>query len=308
MHTEELEIPLPAPAPAPQALDERLRVAFQGELGAFSEEAVHVLWRGEAEPIGLATFEDVMIAAETGAVDFGLLPIESTLTGGMDHAYDLLSLHDGLRVVAEVVVEVHLALLALPGATLSQIRTLASHPVMLAQCSHFLARHRRITAKPAWDTAGAARRVRELEDATRAAAGSRRAAERFGLHVLQERIEDRPDCMMRFLAVGPEGVEVADGTPARTAILCVLPHNAGALVSVLRPLADAGFNVSHLATHPTREPWQYWYFLEFDHPGGDPRAREALAAARKASTEFRWLGTYERWPLPRRMMENAFPI
>ena len=158
MPTEELEIPLPEPAPAPLALDERLRVAFQGELGAFSEEAVHQLWRGEAEPIGMETFEDVMIAAETGAADYGLLPIESTLTGGMDHAYDLLSLHDDLRIVAEVVVEVHLAVLGLPGATLDQIRTLASHPVMLGQCSHFLARHAKIRPKVFWDTAGAARR------------------------------------------------------------------------------------------------------------------------------------------------------
>jgi prephenate dehydratase len=308
MPTEELEIPVPEPAPAEQAVFTRLRVAFQGELGAYSEEAVIELWGEDAEPIPMDTFDDVMIAAETGAVDFGLLPIESTLTGGMDHAYDLLSLHDGLRIVAEVVVEVRLALLALPGATLDQIRTLASHPVMLGQCRHFLARHTKIRPKVFWDTAGAARRVRELEDPTRAAAGSRRAAERFGLHVLKDRIEDRPDCMMRFLAVAPDAAAVPEGAPARTAILAVLPHDAGALVSLLQPLARAGFHVSHLATHPTREPWRYWYFLEFDHPAGDPSVRTALEVGRRVSDEFRHLGTYPRWSLPERMRSTPFPF
>src|SRR5688572_26092179 len=94
-----------------------------------------MLWRGAAEPVGMATFEDVMEAAESGAVDYGLLPIESTLQGGLDVAYDLLSLHDGLSIVAEVVVPVHLCLMALPGASLHGLRTLASHPVMLGHCT-----------------------------------------------------------------------------------------------------------------------------------------------------------------------------
>jgi prephenate dehydratase len=307
MSFSEDDAPLPEPAAAPQAVMSRLRVAFQGELGAFSEEAVYQLWGDAAEPLPMQTFEDVMIAAETGAADYGLLPIESTLTGGVVHSYDLLNLHDGLRVVAEVVVEVHLALLALPGARLAQIRTLASHPLMLAQCTHFLARYQKIRPQPAWDTAGAAREVRELEDPTRAAAGKRRAAERFGLHVLQDRIEDRPDCQMRFLAVSRDVGAVADGAPARSAMQCVLPQHAGALVALLRPMADAGFNVSLLATHPTREPWRYWFFLEFDHPGGDPRVQEALAAARRTSAEFRYLGTYPRWPVPESGVGGMLP-
>jgi prephenate dehydratase/chorismate mutase/prephenate dehydratase len=307
MNFDSDDAPLPQPAPAAQALLTRIRVAFQGELGAFSEDAVYQLWGADAEPLPMETFEDVMIAAETGAADYGLLPIESTLTGGVDHSYDLLNLHDGLRVVAEVVVEVHLALLALPGASLAQIRTLASHPLMLSQCTHFFARHKRIKPQPAWDTAGAAREVRQLEDPARAAAGTRRAAERFGLHVLQDRIEDRADCQMRFLAVGRDAAAVGDGAPARSAMQCVLPHNAGTLLSLLRPMADAGFNISNLATHPTREPWRYWFFLEFDHPGGDPRVQDALAAARRISAEFRYLGTYPRWPVPESGVHGMLP-
>lgn len=274
-----------------------VRVAFQGERGAFGEEAIHLLWRGEADPVPASSFEDVMHSAETGSVDYGLLPIESTLVGGLDIAYDLLGLHDGLTIVSEVIIRVNLCLLTIPGATIREIRALASHPVMLGQCTHFLARYKHITAHPAWDTAGAAREVSERGDPTRAAAATRRAAERFGLAVMQEHLEDRPDTQMRFLAVGRTPPTLDDGAPARTAILFVVPSAAGALVAALQPLADAGFNIGHLASRPTREPWRYQFFVEVDHPAGDPDAEAALAATRRASAEFRMLGTYPRWPV-----------
>jgi prephenate dehydratase len=287
--------PKPEPAPAAQRTLERLRVAFQGEPGAFGEEAIYLLWKGAAEPVPKATFEDVMHAAETRDVDFGILPIESTLVGGLDVAYDLLSLHDGLKVVAEVIVPVHLCLLAVPGATIKSLRTLASHPVMLGQCSHFLSRHKHITPQPSWDTAGAAREVRDAGDRTRAAAGTRRAAERFELAVLMEHIEDRPDSQMRFLAVAREPASIDEGVPARTALLAVFPQEAGALVAALGPMAEAKYNISHLASRPTREPWRYQFFLEFEHVAGDPHVSEALMAIRRETDEFRLLGTYPRW-------------
>lgn len=293
--SREMFEPLPEQKPAPQRTLERLRVAFQGESGAFGEEAIYLLWKGAAEPVPKATFEDVMHAAEGRQVDFGMLPIESTLVGGLDVAYDLLSLHDGLKIVADVVVPVHLCLLAIPGATIASLRTLASHPVILGQCSHFLSRHKHITPQPSWDTAGAAREVRDAGDRTLAAAGTRRAAERFALAVLMEHIEDRPDSQMRFLAVAREPATIADGTAARTALLAVFPQEAGALVAALGPMADAKYNISHLASRPTREPWRYQFFLEFEHVAGDPRVGEAVAAIRRATDEFRLLGTYPRW-------------
>ncbi|HEY7408363.1 MAG TPA: prephenate dehydratase domain-containing protein [Gemmatimonadaceae bacterium] len=286
---------LPEPSPSAQRTLDRLRVAFQGEFGAFGEEAIHLLWRGEAEPVPKATFEDVMSAAESRDVEYGVLPIESTLAGGLDVAYDLLSLHDGLKIVAEVIVPVHLCLLAVPGATIKSLRTLSSHPVMLEQCTHFLGRYKHITPQPAWDTAGAAREVRDAGDRTRAAASTRRAAERFELAVLMDHIEDRPDSQMRFLAVARDAATIPENAPARTALLAVFPHEAGALVAALGPMAEAKFNISHLASRPTREPWRYQFFLEFEHASGDPAVHTALAAIRRATDEFRFLGTYPRW-------------
>ncbi|HUF26856.1 MAG TPA: prephenate dehydratase domain-containing protein [Gemmatimonadaceae bacterium] len=287
--------PHPQPQPAPLAVATEVRVAFQGEPGAYSEEAIHQLWGPEAVAVPVRTFEDVMDSAETGRTDYGLLPIESTLIGAIDGAYDLLALHDGVRIAAEAVVPVRLALLGIPGTKIPELRTLSSHPVLLAQCEYFLARWKQIRAEPAWDTAGAARDVAERGDRTRAAAGSRRAAERFGLEVLADRIEDRPDSQLRFLAVARDPSVPSDGTPARTAALCIFPHAAGALLNALRPIAEAGFNISHLASRPTRAPWIYQFFLEFEHRAGDPAADTALSGLRHASSACRILGTYARW-------------
>lgn len=294
----------PAPSPAVAAVA-GVRVGFQGEPGAFSEEAVLQLWGAAAEPVALRTFEEVMDAAESGDVDYGMLPIESTLVGGIDVAYDLLALYDGLSVVAETVLEIHLSVLALPGSTISMLRTLASHPVMLAQCAHFLDRHRHITPESAWDTAGAAREVVERGDRTRAAAAGHLAAERFGLVTLAHHVEDRPDSMMRFLAVATNPAAVEPDAPARTALLCALPNSAGSLLAMLQPLAALRLNVSHLASRPTREPWRYQFYLEFDHQAHDARARDAVAAVRRICTFCRLLGTFPRWPLPHAQPDPA---
>jgi len=286
---------LPQARNAPAVATAPIRVGFQGEPGAFSEEAIVQLWRGNAEPVAMRSFDEVADAAETGRVDFGMLPIESTLMGGVDVAYDLLQLHDGLFVVAETVVVIHLSVLGLRGATISRLRTLASHPLMLAQCAHFFSAHQSIRPQPSWDTAGAAREVVERGDPTWAAAASHLAGERFGLVTLAERIEDRPDTMMRFLAVGPEPTLLQSRAPARTALLCGLPNTVGALLGVLQPLAAQGFNVCHLTARPTREPWDYQFFVEFEHAAGDPKAADAVATVRRACTFCRVLGTYPRW-------------
>ena len=290
--------PTPHPAVLGVAVDHQVRAAFQGEPGAFSEEAVLQLWGDAVEPIAQRTFDDVMDAAESRRVEYGVLPIESTLIGGIDVAYDLLALHDGLTVVGETILPIHLSVLGLPGAAIPTLRTLASHPVLLAQCAHFLGRHPHISPESAWDTAAAAREVAEGGDPTRAAAAGPLAARRFGLTTLAHHIEDRPDSMMRFLAVSTEPAILEADAPARTALLCVLRDGAGALTAMLSPLAAANLNVSHLASRPTREPWRYQFFVEFDHPANDPAASDAITAVRRACSFCRLLGTFRRWPAP----------
>jgi hypothetical protein len=140
------------------------RVAFQGELGAFSEEAIGQLWPESATPVPMREFLDVARAVERGEVEFGLLPIENTLAGSVVGSYDALTACESLHVVAETVVAIHHCVLGVRGARLDTLRSVESHPVALAQCAAFFARHPGIEARAAYDTAGAAGDVARTGD------------------------------------------------------------------------------------------------------------------------------------------------
>ena len=138
-----------AVAPPPRAA--RVRVAFQGARGAYSDEAIEAHWRGDAEPVPARDCAEVARLVVGGAVDYGLLPLENTLAGSVTAAYDAL-LTDGLAIVGEVVLPIHHCLLGLPGAASERLTAVASHPVALAQCRAFLARHPHVEARAASDT------------------------------------------------------------------------------------------------------------------------------------------------------------
>jgi prephenate dehydratase len=104
--------------------------------------------------------------------------------------------------------------------------------------------------------------------------------------------------MMRFVAVAPDPPALEPDTPVRTVLLCVLPNASGALLNLFQPLAALGLNISHFASRPTREPWRYQFFLEFEHQADDLRSTKAIAAIRRTCTFCRLLGTFPRWPVP----------
>jgi len=176
------------------------RVAFQGELGAFSELAIAQYWGGGAEPIPYREFTDVTRAVQAGEVDSGVLPIENTTIGPITAARAALAA-TALTVIGETQVAIRPLLLALPGVTLDAVRHVSSHPAALAQCAAFLAGHPHWTIVPAYDTAGAARDLAQTRDPARAVIASAAAAQRYALHVLQTDVADRADNTTRFLVI-----------------------------------------------------------------------------------------------------------
>jgi prephenate dehydratase len=179
----------------------RPRVAFQGELGAFSDIGIAQHWRGAAEPVPMHAFTDVVRAVAAGEVDFGLLPVENVIAGPVRASLAALAAAPSLQVIAETTVAIELCLLALPGAALDTVRRVRSHPVALAQCGAFLRAHPTLAVEPHYDTAGAARDLARAGDATAAAVASRAAADRYGLVVLAAGIGDRADNATRFVVV-----------------------------------------------------------------------------------------------------------
>jgi prephenate dehydratase len=271
------------------------RVAFQGELGAYSEEAVRRYWPGEStEPVPKRSCAEVVRALEDGAVDFGMLPIENSLAGNVVATYDALSSARVCWVVGETILPIHHCLLGLPGAHIDSIDFVASHPVALAQCRHFLERHPRMEAEAAYDTAGAARDAAASGDPARAAIAGRGAAERFGLEILASEIEDRSDNQTRFFALSREQAVLLPGTEARTAIIASTMNVPAALYQLLHPVAEAGLNLSKLDSRPAGEPWSYSFFLEIEHLSNDPKLAGVLSEMQRRSENFRILGQFQR--------------
>jgi prephenate dehydratase len=275
-------------------------VAFQGELGAFSEEAVRTWFGPSVEPVPCREFREVGDAVRDRKAAAGLLPVENTLAGTVQPSYDVLAEPD-FSVVGEVILPIRHFLLGLPGSSLTGVRKVISHPVALAQCGRFLSKHRDIEAVAVYDTAGAAREVAQRNDATLAAIASYRAAERYGLAVLEGDLQDRSDNQTRFLVIRRTDTDPLPEEATRpdagwkTAVLVETENRPGALVAVLLPLAREGVNLSKLESRPGLTPWSYRFFLELE---GDPRGEavgRAMAEVAKVARTVRVLGSFHPW-------------
>jgi len=278
-----------------------MRVAFQGELGAFSEEAVRTWFGPEVEPLPCREFRQVGEAVRSGRAEAGLLPVENTLAGTVQPSYDVLA-EPEFVVVGEVILPIRHFLLGIPGSTLASIRRVISHPVALAQCGDFLQRHPEFEAVAVYDTAGAAREVAESGDPSVAAVAAERAAGRYGLEVLAADLQDRSDNQTRFLVIRRESSPPlppehgSEGTPGsegwKTALLVETENRPGALVELLLPMSGAGINLTKLESRPGATPWSYRFFLEFAGAPGGAEALAALEEVRSRSRSLRVLGTF----------------
>jgi prephenate dehydratase len=188
-------MPLPPPPRLP-------RVAYQGEPGAFSEQAIRQQWPDGADAHACASFPEAIARVLDGGADFAVIPVENAIIGPVLIARQALDdVGPAIIVRTRVEVPVHLCLMALPGAHLEQLRTVYSHPAALAQCRIFLARHAWLDARSHADTAGAAREIASGHDRTQAAIASDVAAVRYGLEILARFIEDMPANWTRFVVI-----------------------------------------------------------------------------------------------------------
>ena len=266
-----------------------VRVAFQGERGAFSEEAAVKLLGEKAVPVPRPTFESLFAATDEGAADCALAPFENTLAGSVQRSYDLL-LDSPLRVTAEVVIPIHHFLVGCPGATLEGVRTVESHPVALAQCERFFASRPDIRRVASDDTAGSVAAVMRRGDPTRAAVAGRRAAETYGGLVLREGLEDHAENFTRFLLLEPS--PAPRGVADKLSLVVTLAHRPGALHAALEPFARRGLDLLRIESRPVRgRPWEYHFYLDLRAEPGEA-TDEALAELRGRATNVRVLGHY----------------
>jgi prephenate dehydratase len=241
------------------------RVAFQGEPGAYSDEAAHT-WFGEGvEGVACREFRDVTRAVVNGRADFAVLPVENTLAGSVGPALDAL-LETDLEIEGEVVRPIHHCLLGLPGARAEGLKRVMSHPVALVQCLRFFEERPDVEAVAVHDTAGAARLVAEGADPSVGALASESAGARHGLTVLARDLQDRPDNSTRFYVVAPAADRGEGQAPVlerpKTLVVFETGDRPGALVEVLLVFARRGLNLSRLESRPGRLPWTYRFVAE----------------------------------------------
>lgn len=278
----------------------RSKVAFQGELGAYSEDAIQLLYGPSSEPVPYATHADVVAALLSGAVDVAVFPIENTITGSVGETHDVIDKTDQLCAIGEAIVDVHHCLMGPYGSSIDTVATVLSHSQALAQCQHFFRAHPRIQTHGLFDTAAAAREVAQLGDPSFAAVASRAAAGRHALDVLVADIEDRHDNQTRFVALAREPRDVDAGTPVRTMVVFTTRDTPGALLMALQPFAEHGVNLRRVDTRPAGEPWSYRFFVEFDHELGNPHIELALEHVARATAAMRIVGSFPRWRAGRR--------
>jgi prephenate dehydratase len=271
------------------------RVAFQGEHGAYSEEAARQHFGPQVETVPVATFEAIFAAISRGQADLGILPIENAVAGSINLAYDLL-LENDLKIEGEIFLRVRHCLLAPAGTELAAVRKVRSHPQALAQCERYIAA-RGWEAESAYDTAGAAKELAAKPEPGVAAIASELAAQIYGLSVLDRGIEDYPFNFTRMFVLGTASPAPAERN--KTSVVFATRHRPGALYDCLGEFARRGINLTKLESRPRRNrAWEYVFYLDFEgHASQDP-AREALLGLLQRATFVKVLGSYPAASMP----------
>jgi len=268
-----------------------MRVAFQGEAGAYSEEAGFGYFDAP-EMVPHESFEAVFAAVTSGACQSGLIPIENSLAGSIHQNYDLLLRHD-LHIVGEYFLRVRHCLIGFPGVEISEIARVISHPQALRQCAGTL-RTLGVKTEPVYDTAGSVKMLKVGDERTTAAIASKRAAEIYEMQVLQESIEDNPENYTRFLEIAPEPGKPAG--EAKTSIVFALKNQPGALFKALSVFALRDIDLTKIESRPLAgKPWEYLFYIDFIGAMGDEPSKRALDHLGEYALMLRVLGSYMRF-------------
>jgi prephenate dehydratase len=266
-----------------------ISMAFQGERGAYSEEAIYQFFGSEVETQPCRSFDGIFEAVESGAADYGALPVENSTAGSINQAYDLLLDHD-LRVWGETIFRVRHALLAPPGTTLADIQQVRSHPQALAQCERYLSNHS-WTPESAYDTAGSARDLAAAPEPGVAVIASRLAGQLYGLEELDYGIEDLAYNYTRFFILSYQDPPRAQRN--KTSLVFTTRHQPGALYECMGEFAKRRINLTKIESRPRlNRPWQYIFYLDFEGHCQDPECEAALMGLLRRSSFVKLLGSY----------------
>lgn len=268
-----------------------MKVSFQGEIGAYSEDAVYSFFGSSVQVKPCRSLSDVFESVKKGKTKHGVVPIENSIEGSVNQTYDLFLAHN-LKVCGEVIVKIVHCLITNPRTRLDSIKVIYSHWQALAQCRGFL-ESLGCELIPTYDTAGSVKMIKEKELMDAGAIASRRAAEVYGMKVLMEGIADNPDNYTRFFVLSKKDSPPTGGD--KTSIIFSTKHIPGALYLAVKEFADRDINLTKIESRPTKEkPWEYNFYLDFEGHREEKRCREALTALEEKSHFVKVLGSYPK--------------
>lgn len=264
-------------------------IAFQGEHGAYSEQAIRKSLGDSPVTLPCRSFREMLKLVSERKVDYAMLPVENSLAGTVIPAYDAL-IESELSVYSEVMLRIEHCLMAPEGRSLEDIRFVISHHQALAQCSEHI-EEEGMEAKEYYDTAGAAKDLAASEMPFTAAIASELAAKTYGLNILRRNFEDLDTNTTRFFLMGSESVPCIG--KCKTSIIFTTEHRPGALFSVLRELSDRNLNLTKIESRPfKREMWHYLFFVDFEGTVADRQVKEGIKAISNRCSYFKFLGSY----------------
>ena len=266
-------------------------VAFQGESGAYSEEATFQFFGSSTQLKPCESLDDVFRAVENDEVQFGVVPVENSLEGSISRTYDLL-LDSSLKVCGEIDLRVVHCLIGTPKARLDLIKKVYSHPQALGQCKTFL-RQLGCQLISTYDTAGSVKIIKERGTTDSGAIASARAAEIYGMKILAREIEDNPNNFTRFFILSKQ-----DSPPSgsdKTSVVFSVKHKPGTLYESIKAFAARNINLTKVESRPTRQkPWEYNFYLDFEGHREDGASQEVLANLERNSLFVKVLGSYPK--------------
>jgi prephenate dehydratase len=275
----------------------RIKVAYQGERGAFSEDAARKLLGPEIETIPNRTFDEMFESVSSGVARCAVVPIENSLAGSIHKNYDLLVEHQ-LTIIGETNIKIVHNLIAPCGVTLSEIRRVYSHPVALAQCVRFLRANPQIEVAPAYDTAGSVKMISENNRRDEAAIAGATAAKVYGAQIVAEAIEDNAKNFTRFLllarAEDSMALSAASSASARkTSIVFRVANCPGALFRSLAAFSLRDIDLTKIESRPIEgRPWEYSFYLDMMGDSRDANIERALSHLAEMAESIRVLGSY----------------
>jgi prephenate dehydratase len=270
-----------------------MKIAFQGEPGAYSEAAVFEHNQNSSvTTIPCESFEQVFATVGSGACEIGFIPIENSLAGSIHQNYDLL-LKNELTVIGEHYLRVSHCLIGLPGSSIGKIKKIISHPQALAQCDGYLHTLDQVKPEAVYDTAGSVKMVKDKGDPTLAAIASKRAAWLYGMQILAEGIEDDPANFTRFLIISRHPVHPTED--AKTSIVFSLKNEPGSLFRALSALALRDIDLTKIESRPlVGKPFEYLFYIDLLGSTESGLVQRALAHLSEYAVTLRVLGSYPR--------------